>query len=85
MLGWTSTIVRLPSPEPGFANRVGLTGFFIILVKVSLVPRALPFLIQTFLPEKIPLSATIVVIDIDKTLVNQLNQEIRFNYKFRFL
>ena len=52
MLGWTSTIVRLPSPEPGFANRVGLTGFFIILVKVSLVPRALPFFDTNFFAGK---------------------------------
>lgn len=39
--------VRLPSLDPEFASRVGLSGFFfiiiiIILVKVCLVPRALP-------------------------------------------
>ena len=37
--------VRLPSLDPEFASRVGRSGFFIIiiiLVKVCLVPRALP-------------------------------------------
>ena len=40
--GWTWKIVRLSQPDPGFARRVGWVGFFFILVKVSLVPRALP-------------------------------------------
>ena len=45
--GWTLKIVFLPSPDPGFA-RVGGSGFFFILVKVS--PRALP-LFETQTPE----------------------------------
>ena len=78
MLGWASTIVRLPSPKPGLANRVGRTGFFF-------VPRALPLFDTNFIAGKNTLTATIVVIDIDKAQVNQRKEEIRFNYKFSFL
>ena len=41
-LGWTWKIIRFPSSDPGFASRVGRSGFFFILAKVSLVPRSLP-------------------------------------------
>ena len=60
------------------ANRVGRTGFFF-------VPRALPLFDTNFIAGKNTLTATIVVIDIDKAQVNQRNEEIRFNYKFSFL
>ena len=47
-----------------------------MLVKVSLVPEPYCFLIQAWWREKEPLSATIVIIDSNKALVNQRNDGI---------
>ena len=38
-MGLDLKIYRLPSPDPGFASRVGRSGFSFILVKVSLISR----------------------------------------------
>ena len=43
---------RLSSPKPGFASRIGRSGFFFILVKVSLVPRVLPLFYISFVAGK---------------------------------
>ena len=41
-LGWTLKNLFLASSTTGCVSRVGWSGFFFVLVKVSLVPRALP-------------------------------------------
>ena len=58
-------------------GRVGRSGFFFILVKVSLVPRALPFFDISLVAGR-DFIVIIVTIDSDKVLVNQRNEGIRF-------
>ena len=68
-------IVRFPSHDPGFASRVGRSGiFFFILVKVSLVLRALPLFDIRLVVRK-----RTFIIGSDRALVNQRNKGIRFN------
>ena len=67
----------MPPPDPGFASRVGRSGSFLILVKVSLVHRALVLFDKASLLEE-PLFVTIVIIDNDKALVNKHNDGIGF-------
>ena len=60
-------------PYPGFADMVGQSGFFFFfLMKVSLVSRALLLFEITWLLEIEPLSAVIVVIGSDKSLIKEL-------------
>ena len=62
--------------------QVGLAGrdfYFFILVKVSFFHRALPLFDISLIAEKKPSSATIIIINSDKALVNQCNEGIRFN------
>ena len=74
-LGSTWKIVRL--------SRVGSVGrdflFLFILVKVSLVPRALPLFYISLVARRRPLSATVVITDGDKALVEIRNEEIGFS------
>ena len=65
--------------HPSLGLRIGSVGrdFFFILVKVSLVPRALPFFDISFVAGR-AFIVIIVVIDSDKVLVNQRNEGIRF-------
>ena len=72
-LGSTWKIVRL--------SRVGSVGrdFLFILVKVSLVPRALPLLYISLVARRRPLSATVFIADGDKALVEIRNEEIGFS------
>ena len=51
---------------------VGQSGFFFFLMKVSLVSRALLLFEITWLLEIEPLSAVIVVIGSDKSLIKEL-------------
>ena len=52
---------------------------FFILVKVCLIPRALPLFDISLVAGKELLSAAIVIIDRGEALVNQRNEGIRFN------
>ena len=65
--------------HPSLGLRIGSVGrdFLFILVKVSLVPRALPFFDISFVAGR-AFIVIIVVIDSDKVLVNQRNEGIRF-------
>ena len=58
---------NLPLPAPGFANRVGRSGFLLLWWRSVLFPGPLPLF-------DIGLVATIVIIDNDKALVNQRNE-----------
>ena len=60
------TIVSLLLSVPGFASRVGWSGFLFILMMVSFVSRALSLFDISLVAEKKPLSATIVIINSEK-------------------
>ena len=64
--------------QPTLGLWVGSVGrdFFFILVKVSLVPRALPFFDISLVAGR-AFIVIIVTIDSDKVLVNQRNEGIR--------
>ena len=70
------------SPDHGFASRVDRSDFFILVLfwwkSVSFLG---PYRILTLAwSEKEPPSATIVIIDSDKVLVNRRNEGIQFNW-----
>ena len=53
--------------------------FYFFLVKISLVPRALPLFDISLIAGKRTLNRDYRVIDSDKALVNQRNERTRFN------
>ena len=72
--------------HPTLGLRVESVGrvFFLFWWKLVSFPGPYRFSKQAFSQEKVPLSATIVVIDIDKAQVNQRNEGIQSNYTFLF-
>ena len=64
----------MPSPDPVFATRVGRSGFLFYFGEGQCRSQGL-FLYKTWSREKKPLSATIIIINSDKALVDQHNEE----------
>ena len=71
---WGWKIVRLPLPDPGFASRVGRSGFFLFWWRSVSFPGSFHFLILAWSRENEAFPVTIVIIDCDKALVNQRNE-----------
>ena len=61
----------MPSPDPGFESRVGGSGFFFYFGEGQSRSRG----VKLVCGEKQPLSATIVIIDSGKALVNNATRD----------